>query len=237
MVTDPADLDAQLPDAAVAVPAEKASLAVELVGVDFAYGDGPPVLRGFQLAVASGEHVALIGPSGVGKTTIAELLQGNIRPSAGQVRLFSADTSRQPLAWQRGQLAVVAQHTYLFTGSLRDNLLVADPTASADRLIEALAAAGLAEFVAELPDGLDTAVGERGLALSGGQTQRLGIARAFLKNAPILILDEPTAHVDLRAERAILASLERLGRDKTVVAISHRRATIAGADRVAEVSE
>jgi ATP-binding cassette subfamily C protein CydD len=140
-----------------------------------------------------------------------------------------------PLAWQRAQFAVVAQHTYLFTGSLRDNLLVAAPEAPDERLAEAIAAADLTGFVAELPDGLDTAVGERGLALSGGQTQRLGIARAFLKDAPILLLDEPTAHVDLASERAILDSLERIGRNKTVIAISHRRATIGQANRIVTV--
>jgi ABC-type multidrug transport system fused ATPase/permease subunit len=209
--------------------------AVELVGVSFAYGDGPPVLADRDLAVAAGERVALVGPSGAGKTTIAELLQGNLRPDAGLIRLFGQDVTRRPLAWQRGQLAVLAQHTYLFTGTLRDNLLVADPEAGDERLMAALEAADLSAFVGELPDGLDTPVGERGLALSGGQAQRLGIARAFLKDAPILILDEPTAHVDLASERAILAALERIGRGKTVIAISHRRATIAEADRVVEV--
>jgi ABC-type multidrug transport system fused ATPase/permease subunit len=209
--------------------------AIEFRAVGFAYGAGPPVLTGFDLAVEPGEHVALVGRSGAGKTTIAELLQGNLRPERGQVRLFGLDVTAVPLKWQRGQMAVVAQHTYLFTGTLRENLLVADPHADAHRLLDALRAADLAEFVHELPDGLDTAVGERGLALSGGQSQRLGIARAFLKDAPVLVLDEPTAHVDLASERAILASLEALGRDKTVLAISHRRATIGHADRIVEV--
>ncbi|MDR0593461.1 MAG: ABC transporter ATP-binding protein/permease, partial [Bifidobacteriaceae bacterium] len=198
-VPDPAD------SGAASVPDAVGAPAVELAGVDFAYVPGAPVLTGFSLAVADAEHVAIVGPSGAGKTTIAELIQGNLRPDAGQVRLFGADAATVPLAWQRSQLAVVAQHTYLFTGTLRDNLLVADPAASDERLNEALAAADLAGFTAGLPDGLDTAVGERGLALSGGQAQRLGIARAFLKDAPVLILDEPTAHVDLASERAILA--------------------------------
>jgi ABC-type transport system involved in cytochrome bd biosynthesis fused ATPase/permease subunit len=209
--------------------------AAQLSGVYFAYGDGPEVLGGTDLAVAPGERVALIGPSGAGKTTIAELLQGNLRPDRGTIRLFGRDVTGQPLAWQRQQLSVVAQHTYLFTGTLRENLAVADPTASDAQLMAALEAADLAQFVAELPNGLDTATGERGLAMSGGQSQRLGIARAFLKNAPILVLDEPTAHVDLASERAILAALERLGQGKTVIVISHRQATVAGAGRVVEV--
>ncbi|MDR0366454.1 MAG: ABC transporter ATP-binding protein/permease [Bifidobacteriaceae bacterium] len=233
-VTDP---PASLPVAdAAATPEVATAPAVELAGVDFAYGDGPPVLTGFDLRAERGEHVALVGPSGAGKTTVAELLQGNLRPGNGQVRLFGQDAAHQPLAWQRQQLGVVAQHTYLFTATLRDNLLVADPNASDQHLMEALAAADLADFVAELPDGLDTQVGERGLALSGGQSQRLGIARAFLKDAPILVLDEPTAHVDLASERAILGALDRLGADKTVITISHRRATIGHADRIMEVT-
>jgi ATP-binding cassette subfamily C protein CydD len=233
-VTDPPAVELVAADAAATAGAPTAP-AVELVGVDFAYGDGPEVLRGFDLRAERGEHVALVGPSGAGKTTVAELVQGNLRPLAGQVRLFGQDAARQPLAWQRQQLGVVAQHTYLFTATLRDNLLVADPAASDERLGEALAAADLADFVAELPDGLDTQVGERGLALSGGQSQRLGIARAFLKDAPVLVLDEPTAHVDLASERAILAALDQLGADKTVITISHRRATIGHADRIMEV--
>jgi ATP-binding cassette subfamily C protein CydD len=235
-VSDPADA---VPGAAAPASDQArggpAAAAVQFQGVDFAYGDGPVVLDGMDLEVAQGERIALAGPSGAGKTTIAELLQGNLRPDRGTIRLFGEDVATRPLAWQRAQLGVLAQHTYLFTGTLRENLLVADPAADDVRLRDALAAADLASFVEELPHGLDTPVGERGLALSGGQTQRLGIARAFLKDAPILLLDEPTAHVDLASERAILAALDRLGRDKTVVAISHRRATIAGADRVVEV--
>ncbi|MDR1450157.1 MAG: ATP-binding cassette domain-containing protein [Propionibacteriaceae bacterium] len=209
--------------------------AVELTDVRFAYGTGPAVLTGINLSVARGEHVALTGPSGAGKTTIAELLQGNLRPDAGSVKLFGRNVEQCSLAWQRAQLAVLAQHTYLFTGTLRENLLAADPAADDQRLTEALAAADLADFITELPNGLDTAVGERGLELSGGQAQRLGLARAFLKDAPILVLDEPTAHVDLASERAILTALERLGRDKTVIAISHRQAAIANADRTVAV--
>jgi ATP-binding cassette subfamily C protein CydD len=234
--------DPQVPEINLAAP------AVELRDVSFAYGaaarpaaDSPEpsqsqVLNSFNLAIAPGEHVAMIGPSGAGKTTIAELLQGNLRPNSGQVCLFGADTASTPLAWQRAQLSVVAQHTYLFTGTLRDNLAVADPLSDDARLLQALEAADLGAFLTELPDGLDTMVGERGLALSGGQSQRIGIARAFLKDAPILVLDEPTAHVDLASERAILEALRRIGADKTVIAISHRRATIVEADRVIEIA-
>jgi ABC-type multidrug transport system fused ATPase/permease subunit len=162
---------------------------------------------------------------------VAALLAADRRPDQGQVRLCGRDVTTMPLAWQRGQLSVVAQHTYLFTGTLRSNLLIADPDASDERLWAALDAADLAAFVKSLPEGLDTPAGERGLALSGGQTQRLAIARAWLKDAPILILDEPTAHVDLASERAILGALRRLGQGRTVLTISHRQTTIADAQR------
>jgi ABC-type multidrug transport system fused ATPase/permease subunit len=205
--------------------------ALEFDHVAFAYDPAVPVLRDATFAVHVGERVALIGPSGAGKTTLATLAQAMARPAAGAVRVEGRDIRTAPLAWARARIAVVAQHTYLFTGTLRDNLLIAAPHAPDDRLWRALADADLADFVRDLPAGLDTQVGERGLALSGGQTQRVAIARAFLKDAPVLILDEPTAHVDLASERAILAALDRLASGRAVLAISHRPATIASATR------
>jgi ATP-binding cassette subfamily C protein CydD len=221
--------------APVSIEVDDSAPALALEGVSFAYDPGTAVLQGLDLQVGSGERVALTGPSGAGKTTIAELFQGSIRPGQGRVMIRGVDVALTPLDWQRAQLAVVAQHSYLFTGTLRDNLLIADPSADDDRLAQALADADLGELMDALPDGLDTAVGERGLALSGGQTQRIAIARAFLKDAPIVILDEPTAHVDLASERAILGALDRLGRGKTVLTISHRSATIGDADRIVPV--
>jgi ABC-type transport system involved in cytochrome bd biosynthesis fused ATPase/permease subunit len=231
LATEPA-----IPDPGEGGTLEKEGPAVEFAGVGFAYLPGQPVLQDFDLRLEPGERVALTGPSGAGKTTIVELLQRNLVPTAGQVKVWGHDAAQVPAAWLRAQLAVVAQHTYLFTGTLRDNLLLAAPSATEDELWAALEAADLAAFVRDLPEGLDTAVGERGLALSGGQTQRLAIARAHLKDAPILVLDEPTAHVDLVSERAILAVLERLGQGRTVLAISHRQATIAQSGRVVEVA-
>jgi ABC-type transport system involved in cytochrome bd biosynthesis fused ATPase/permease subunit len=222
-VTDP-------PNASTPINRDDAGPIVEFASVAFAYNEGVAVLRDVSFSVGRGERVAIIGPSGAGKSTIATLLQGGRRPDSGAIRIAGADVSGVPLTWQRAQLSVVAQHTYLFTGSLRDNLLIADPGAGEARLLAALDAAGLGGR--ELPEGLDTPVGERGLALSGGQTQRVAIARAFLKDAPVLVLDEPTSQVDLASERAILAALDRLGRGRAVLAISHRASTIASADRV-----
>ena len=210
---------------------------IALSDVSFSYTKDTPVLRGANLTLTQGEHVALAGPSGAGKSTISALLQGFLRPTRGRVSLNGVDLATAPLSWVRAQSAVVEQTTYLFSGTLRDNLLLAAPAATDDQLIEALRAAHLGEFFKSLPGGLDARVGARGLAVSGGEAQRIAIARAFLKNASIMILDEPTAHVDLASEREILASLETVCAGRTTLTISHRDATIKGADRIATLQE
>lgn len=225
----PVDPDATEPD-------ERAR-TVDLEDVDFAYEDAAPVLRGAGLHVADGEDVALVGRSGAGKTTTLELVQGSLRPASGTVRLGGHDLARTTPRWTRRQSAVVAQSTYLFTGTLADNLRIADPVADDERLWQALTDAHLADEVRSWPDGLGTLVGERGLALSGGQAQRVAIARALLKDAPIVLLDEPTSQVDLTSEREILAALERLTDGRTVLTVAHRASTIAGADRVVRVAD
>ena len=220
---------------APAIPPQRGE--IRLSGMSFSYTEDTPVLQGANLTLTQGEHVALAGPSGAGKSTISALLQGFLRPTRGRVSLNGVDLATAPLSWVRAQTAVVEQSTYLFSGTLRDNLLLAAPAATDDQLIEALRAAHLGEFVDTLPGGLDARVGARGLAVSGGEAQRIAIARAFLKNASIMILDEPTAHVDLASEREILASLETVCAGRTTLTISHRDATIKGADRVATLQE
>ncbi len=242
MSTAPAVADPASPDNGPADPvstSDRAGSATDPTSpvvvfdqVDFAYEPGSPVLRDASFTIQPGERVALTGVSGTGKTTIAALLCGERRPDSGGVRLLGHDVTAVPLEWQRAQVAVVNQHTYLFYGTLRHNLLIAAPQADDAELWQALEAADLAQFVTDLPEGWQTQVGEHGLALSGGQIQRLAIARAYLKNAPLLLLDEPTAHVDLASEQAILAALRTMGADRAVLTISHRRATIADADRV-----
>lgn len=210
---------------------------VRLEDVHFSYDPTTPtpVLDGVDLDIGPGEHLVLTGPSGAGKTTIVGLVHADLRPTSGRVLLGGHDLEEVPLEWTRSRIGVVAQETYLFTGTLRENLLLADPDADDARLVEALDRAHLTETLHRLPDGLGTPVGERGLSLSGGEAQRVAMARVLLKDAPVLLLDEPTAHVDLASERDVLAALEEATRGRTTLTISHRQATIENADVRAEL--
>lgn len=197
---------------------------VELDDVSFAYEPGRPVLQSVSFRVESGETVGLVGPSGAGKSTIASLVSGLLQPDQGEVRIG-------------GRVAVVSQRPFLFHGSLRENLLLADPGASEDRLWAALETADLAGLVRGRQGGLDLEVGERGLQLSGGEAQRLTIARLILADTPIVVLDEPTSNVDIETERRVRRALDRLMVGRTVLVIAHRKSTLAGVDRVLRVSE
>jgi ATP-binding cassette, subfamily C, bacterial CydD len=222
----------------VRVPATTDSTeALALEHVDFAYPGGGPVLRDVSFTVPVGGRVALIGPSGSGKSTVATLVQAHLRPTAGSIRVGGQDVTTVPTDWVREQIAVVAQTTYLFTGTLADNLRLADPTAADDTLWHVLSEANLADDVRGFPDGLATRVGERGLSLSGGQAQRLAVARALLKDAPILVLDEPTSQVDAASESALVEALDRAGAGRTVLLVAHRLSTVRGADQVLVLAE
>ncbi|MGO3088826.1 MAG: ATP-binding cassette domain-containing protein [Galactobacter sp.] len=205
--------------------------ALQLSGITAGWEPSRPVIRGLDLTVDHGEHVALVGPSGVGKSTVAALIRADLQPFSGEVRVIGSSTSEAPAQEIRSKLAVVDQRTYLFQDSVAANLRLADADADEDRLWWALDAAGLGDEVRAMPAGLATQVGEHGMTLSGGQAQRLGLARAFLKDAPILLLDEPTSQVDLAGEAAYLDALERLCRHKTVLMIAHRPGAILAADR------
>jgi ATP-binding cassette subfamily C protein CydCD len=176
--------------------------------------------------------VALVGPSGAGKTTVASLFLRFWDPDTGVVRMHGHDLRAYRLDDLRRQIALVAQDTYLFNDTLRNNILLARPSASAEEIAAAVQRASLGDFVASLPDGLDTRVGERGAQLSGGQRQRVAIARAFLKDAPVLILDEATSHLDAVNERAVRAALDDLSRDRTTIVIAHRLSTVRDADQI-----
>ncbi len=187
--------------------------------------------------VPRGATAALVGPSGAGKTTTAHLIMRFWDPESGSIELRGSDLRSYVLDDLRQYIALVAQDTYLFNATLRANLLVAKPDATESDLSNAIEMAGLSEFVGSLPDGLDTVVGERGAQLSGGQRQRVAIGRAFLKDSPVLILDEATSHLDAINERLVRDALDRLSSDRTTLVIAHRLSTVRDADRIFVLDE
>jgi ATP-binding cassette subfamily B protein len=200
--------------------------------VSFAYSPGKPVLRDISFAAEGGEMTALVGPSGGGKTTIFSLLQGFWRPDTGNILIDGQSIDATALASWRRNIALVSQDVFLFEGTIRDNIIAARPDASEDQLRTATRAAYADEFIQELPSGYDTSVGELGNMLSGGQRQRISIARAFLKDAPILLLDEPTSALDSEAEQKIQEALAELMHGRTTIVIAHRFATVLRAQRI-----
>ena len=200
-------------------------------------GAGDVVLSDVDLTVARGEHVALIGPSGAGKSTLLALASGDLLPAAGTVRVGGIASTAATQDEVRATGALVAQSTWLFAGTIADNLRLADPTATPERMWRALERANLAQEVRLMPAGLDTVVGENGLGLSGGQAQRVSLARAFLADRPLLLLDEPTSQVDLAGEAQIIEAIDRLAAGRTVLTVSHRAGALTGADRVIRVAD
>ena len=212
-------------------PATRADLVFD--DVTFAYdGADAAALRGVSFTIAEHQRVALVGPSGAGKSTIVALLLRFFDPQHGLIRIGGVNLRDLRLADLRALIAVVSQDTYLFHGTIADNLRIAKPEASDDELAAAAQAAHIDAFIRALPHGYATEVGERGAQLSGGQRQRIAIARALLKNAPILILDEATSSVDPASERAIQQALDHLLEKRTTIVIAHRLSTIRKADRI-----
>ncbi len=208
------------------------SREIRFEGVHYRYPDGTWALRGVDLTVRKGETVALVGPSGAGKTTLMDLLAYFDRPTRGRILLDGVDLQRyDPLSY-RQRLAVVPQEVFLFSGTVLENILYARPDASMEEVWEALRMADAEDFLKELPQGLYTRVGQGGIRLSGGQRQRLALARAILRDPEILILDEPTAALDARSEDRIQETLHRIFQDRTVLIIAHRLATVLQADRI-----
>jgi ABC-type multidrug transport system fused ATPase/permease subunit len=199
--------------------------------VSFAYGS-EPVLKGVSLEAKPGEVIAIVGPTGAGKTTLVNLLLRFFDPSAGRVMVDGHDLRQLKVRSLREQVAIVLQEPFLFPLSVADNLSYGRPSATREEIIAAAEAANADAFICRLPDGYDTVIGERGATLSGGEKQRLAIARALLKDAPILILDEPTSALDARTETLLLEALERLMEGRTTFIIAHRLSTIRNADRI-----
>ena len=218
-------------DGALRPPAPVGGSAIRFEGVDFTYpGARRPALENVTLDIPAGATVAIVGPSGAGKTTLASLLLRFWDPSGGEIVIDGVDLHDFELDHLRGRVSLVSQDTYLFNDTLRANVALAKPDADEKAILQALDRAALAGFVMSLPEGLDTRVGERGVQLSGGQRQRVAIARAFLKNAPTLVLDEATSHLDAVSEAQVRGALDALMRERTTIVIAHRLSTVRNAD-------
>ena len=207
--------------------------SIAFVNVTFAYHpDNAPALDGLSFSVDAGQSLGLVGQSGAGKSTVAALLLRFFDPQQGRVEIGGLDIRQYPLETLRALTAVVSQDTYLFHGTVEDNLRLGKPGASPGELEAATRAANAHGFIAALPQGYQTVVGERGAKLSGGERQRIAIARALLKDAPILILDEATSSLDGVNEGAIRDALKRLAQGRTTITIAHRFSSVLHADRI-----
>lgn len=213
-------------------PAPAAPPALTLHGLGFTYADGTVALDRCTFTAPAGRVTAVVGTSGAGKSTLLHLLLGFMPPGAGTIRLDDTDLAQiDEDAWL-ARVAWVPQRAHVFEGSVADNLRLGRPDADLDALREAARAVGAEAFIDALPQGYDTPLGERGVGLSGGQIQRLALARALLKDAPVLLLDEPTAHLDAHSQREVLAALARIARGRTVLLVTHRLHALALADHV-----
>jgi ABC-type multidrug transport system fused ATPase/permease subunit len=200
--------------------------------VAFAYDPASPVLRDINLAVKPGQRIGVCGPTGGGKSTVLSLIPRFYDPTAGRVFIDGVDATDYKLDPLRAQIGFVLQDTVLFAGTIRDNIAYGRLDATPEEVVEAAKMANAHDFISQMPHGYDSLVGERGLTLSGGQRQRIGIARAVVRNSPILILDEPTAALDTESEKVVMEALERLMKGRTVITIAHRLSTIRDADKI-----
>jgi ATP-binding cassette, subfamily B, bacterial MsbA len=230
------DLAEEERDAPGAVPFLEFSHEVEFDDVSFSY-DSAPVLRGIDFVARKGEVVAFVGSSGAGKTTLVNLIPRFYEPTAGAIKIDGADTREVTLRSLRGQIAIVTQENILFHDTVWNNICYGLADVSKERVVAAAQAALAHDFIQELPMGYDTVIGERGTRLSGGQRQRIAIARAILKDSPILILDEATSELDAESEMFVQKALANLMVGRTTFVIAHRLATIRRADKILVLEE
>lgn len=212
-------------------PAPRFSREIEFHRVSFGYGD-KPVLRDINLKIGAGEMVALVGVSGVGKSTLADLIPRFYDVTSGKITVDGIDIRDVTLQSLRSQIGIVGQHTFLFNDTVKNNIAYGDPSKDMEHIIVSARAAHAHDFIMALPQGYETVIGEMGFRLSGGERQRIAIARALLKDPPILILDEATSALDSESERLVQEALERLMVGRTVLVIAHRLSTVRRADRI-----
>jgi ABC-type multidrug transport system fused ATPase/permease subunit len=226
------DHDLERRDGDVTRPAQVPGPAIRIKDLSFAYQPDTPILRQVNLEVQSGEKIAIVGPSGSGKSTLFKLILGYYPVEDGRVYLYGEDLNRWQLEAARQQMALVAQDTYLFPVSVEENIACGRLGASRGAIEQAASAANIHDYIQTLQEGYQTSVGERGARLSGGQKQRLSLARAILKDAPVLLLDEPTSALDSESEALVQEALDRFMAEHTTIVIAHRLSTIKNADRV-----
>jgi subfamily B ATP-binding cassette protein MsbA len=210
---------------------------IEFEHVAFGYNPDEPVLKDINLKIEPGELVGIVGPTGSGKSTFVSLIPRFRDTDAGYIRIDGTDICDYQLHPLRRQIAYVFQDTVLFRGTVRENIAIGRPEATDEEIVAAAKLANAHEFIVRMKHGYDSLVGDRGLTLSGGQRQRMGIARAFIRNSPILILDEPTAALDAESEQLVIDGMERLMKGRTVIIIAHRLSTIRDADRIVVIKE
>jgi ATP-binding cassette subfamily B protein len=226
-----------VPESPKALPLARAKGKIVFRSVSFEYTKDNRVLHDVSFALASGNRLGVVGPTGSGKTTISALLLRLFDPTKGMIALDDIDLKDYKLADLRNQYAVVHQETVLFSTSVAENIRFSQPNATIDEVIAAATAAKAHDFITNLPNGYDTLVGERGMKLSGGERQRISLARAFLKNAPILVLDEPTSSLDVHTESAILDTIQELMKGRTTMMIAHRPSTLRDCDMILVLEE
>jgi ATP-binding cassette subfamily B protein len=231
-VGDVLRIEQEVRDLPGAIPAPQLTGAIGFRDVTFGYDPARPVLKGISVQVSPGERIAIVGSSGAGKSTLVSLIPRLYDPGGGRIEADGLDIRGFQLASLREQISLVLQDSLLFSGTIADNIGFGRPSATLAEIESAARAAGADGFIRELPEGYDSAVGERGVTLSGGQRQRIAIARAILRDAPILILDEPTSALDMASERDLLDALGRAARGKTVFIVAHRLTTIELATRI-----
>ena len=231
------DLEPAIKDKENAIELNGLNNQIELQNVWFEYIPNQPVLKNLSLTINKNETLAIVGNSGGGKSTLVNLLPRFYDIKSGSIKIDGVDIRDYTISSLRHNIAMVFQDNFLFSGTIRENILMGNPDATEDELNQAIESAHLQEMIADLPQGLDTLLGERGMTLSGGQRQRVAIARAMIKNTPIVILDEATSALDNKSEAIVQKALDNLIKNKTVFVIAHRLSTIKNADRIAVIND